>query len=167
MSEPVQIAAIDAGSNAVRLSVARAYSALDIEPMNSERYSLRLGENIFFRPSFSEEIFHRAAKAFKHFHEVMEEFGVTRYRAVATSATREAQNRQAFVRFIKQKSGSPWRSSERRRSRVWEEKRCWRRLDQRRRRDASPTWAEGAWRSPFCGTTPSNKARSFPSAPCA
>jgi len=32
MSEPVHIAAIDAGSNAVRLSVARAYSALDIEP---------------------------------------------------------------------------------------------------------------------------------------
>jgi len=105
MSEPVHIAAIDAGSNAVRLSVARAYSALDIEPLSSERYSLRLGESIFLRPSFSEEIFHRAAKAFKHFHEVMEEFGVTRYRAVATSATREAQNRQAFVRFVKQKSG--------------------------------------------------------------
>ena len=105
MSEPVQIAAIDAGSNAVRLSVARAYSALDIEPLSSERYSLRLGEGVFLRPSFSDEVFHRAAKAFKHFHEMMEEFGVTRYRAVATSATREAQNRQAFIRFIKQKSG--------------------------------------------------------------
>ena len=41
MSEPVHIAAIDAGSNAVRLSVARAYSALDIEPLHNERYSLR------------------------------------------------------------------------------------------------------------------------------
>jgi len=37
MSEPVHIAAIDAGSNAVRLSVARAYSALDIEPVHVER----------------------------------------------------------------------------------------------------------------------------------
>ncbi len=105
MSEPVHIAAIDAGSNAVRLSVARAYSALDIEPVHMERYPLRLGESVFVRPRFSEEIFKKAAKAFRHFRELMDEFGVTRYRAVATSATREARNRQAFVRHIKQKSG--------------------------------------------------------------
>src|ERR1700680_2860682 len=105
MSEPVHIAAIDAGSNAVRLSVARAYSALDIEPLYTERYSLRLGESVFLRHRFSEEIFKRAAKAFRHFREVMDEFGVTRYRAVATSASREARNRDAFVRQIKRKCG--------------------------------------------------------------
>ena len=105
MSEPVHIAAIDAGSNAVRLSVARAYSALDIEPLHTERYPLRLGESVFVRHRFSEEIFKKAAKAFRHFREVMDEFGVTRYRAVATSATREARNRRVFVRRIKQKSG--------------------------------------------------------------
>src|SRR5947209_19469564 len=105
MSEPVHIAAIDAGSNAVRLSVARAYSALDIEPLQTERYPLRLGEGVFVRHRFSEEIFKKAAKAFRHFRKVMDEFGVTRYRAVATSATREARNRKAFVRRIKQKSG--------------------------------------------------------------
>ncbi len=105
MSEPVHIAAIDAGSNAVRLSVARAYSALDIEPLHSERYSLRLGESVFLRPRFNEEVFNKAAKAFRHLHEVMDEFGVTRYRAVATSATREARNREKFVRTIKHRSG--------------------------------------------------------------
>jgi exopolyphosphatase/guanosine-5'-triphosphate,3'-diphosphate pyrophosphatase len=105
MSEPVHIAAIDAGSNAVRLSVARAYSALDIEPVHTERYPIRLGESVFVRPRFSEEVFKKAAKAFRHFHEVMAEYGVTRYRAVATSATREARNRKAFLRRIKQKSG--------------------------------------------------------------
>lgn len=41
MSDPVHIAAIDAGSNALRLAVARAFSALDIEPLVNER-SLRL-----------------------------------------------------------------------------------------------------------------------------
>ena len=105
MSEPVNIAAIDAGSNAVRLSVARAYSALDIEPLHNERYSLRLGEGVFLRPHFSEEVFNKAAKAFKHFHEVMDEFGVTRYRAVATSATREARNRETFINAVKHRSG--------------------------------------------------------------
>ncbi len=105
MSEPVHIAAIDAGSNALRMSVARAHSALDIEPLHSERYPLRLGENVFLKPRLSEEIFKKAAKAFRHFREIMEEYGVTRYRAVATSATREAQNRRAFLHAIKRKSG--------------------------------------------------------------
>jgi exopolyphosphatase/guanosine-5'-triphosphate,3'-diphosphate pyrophosphatase len=105
MSEPVHIAAIDAGSNALRLAVARAYSALDIEPLVNERYSLRLGEGVFLRHRFSEELFKKGVKAFRHFREIMEEFGVTRYRAVATSASREARNREAFVRQIKQKSG--------------------------------------------------------------
>jgi exopolyphosphatase / guanosine-5'-triphosphate,3'-diphosphate pyrophosphatase len=105
MPEPVPIAAIDAGSNAVRLSVARAYSALDIEPLQTERYPLRLGEGVFLRPHFTEDVFKKAAKAFRHLREVMDDFGVSRYRAVATSATREARNRQEFVRAIKRKSG--------------------------------------------------------------
>jgi exopolyphosphatase / guanosine-5'-triphosphate,3'-diphosphate pyrophosphatase len=105
MPDPVHIAAIDAGSNAVRLAVARAYSALDIEPLHSERYSLRLGESVFLRHRFTEDIFKKGVKAFRHFRELMDEFGVTKYRAVATSATREARNRDAFRRRIKQKSG--------------------------------------------------------------
>ena len=105
MPEPVHIAAIDAGSNAVRLSIARAYSALDIEPLISERCSLRLGEGVFVRHRFSEDIFKKSVKAFRNLHEFMEEHGVTKYRAVATSATREAQNRKTFLRRIKQATG--------------------------------------------------------------
>jgi len=105
MPEPVHIAAIDAGSNAVRLSVARAYSALDIEPLITERYPLRLGEGVFLRHRFSEEILNRGVKAFRHLHEIMDEFGVTKYRAVATSATREAKNRKLLIRRVKQATG--------------------------------------------------------------
>jgi len=49
--------------------------------VHTERYPLRLGESVFVRPRFSEEIFKKAAKAFRHFRELMDEFGVTRYRA--------------------------------------------------------------------------------------
>ena len=105
MPEPVHIAAIDAGSNAVRLSVARAYSALDIEPLISERYPLRLGEGVFVRHRFAEDLLKKAVKAFRHLREIMDEFGVTKYRAVATSATREAQNREEMVRRVKLASG--------------------------------------------------------------
>lgn len=104
MPEPVHIAAIDAGSNAVRLSVVRAYSPIDIEPVHNERYPLRLGESVFVNGRFTEEIFRKAADAFRHFREVMQEHEVTRYRAVATSATREAKNRKRFVRYIRRRS---------------------------------------------------------------
>jgi exopolyphosphatase/guanosine-5'-triphosphate,3'-diphosphate pyrophosphatase len=105
MPEPVHIAAIDAGSNAVRLSIARAYSALDIEPLHNERYPLRLGEGVFLRHRFSEDTLNKGAKAFRHFRECMDEFAVTKYRAVATSASREARNRDSLIRTVKKKSG--------------------------------------------------------------
>lgn len=105
MAEPVHIAAIDAGSNAIRLAVARAYSALDIETLQTERYPLRLGESVFLRHRFSEETLQKGVKAFRHFRGLMNEFGVTSYRAVATSASREAKNRGALVRRIKKRAG--------------------------------------------------------------
>ncbi|MGB7727660.1 MAG: Ppx/GppA phosphatase family protein [Candidatus Acidiferrum sp.] len=105
MPDPVHIAAIDAGSNAVRLSIARAYSGLDIEPLITERYPLRLGEGVFVRHRFTEEVLKKGMKAFRHLHEIMEEFGVTKYRAVATSASREAQNRGTLIRRVKQATG--------------------------------------------------------------
>ncbi|HET7108625.1 MAG TPA: Ppx/GppA phosphatase family protein [Candidatus Acidoferrum sp.] len=105
MPEPVHIAAIDAGSNAVRLSIVRAFSALDIEPLVNERFPLRLGEGVFLRHRFSEEILKKGVKAFRHLHEIMEEYGVTKYRAVATSASREARNSGTLVRRVKQVTG--------------------------------------------------------------
>ena len=105
MPDPVHIAAIDAGSNAVRLAIVRAFSALDIEPLVNERFPLRLGEGVFLRHRFSEEILKKGVKAFRHLHEVMEEYGVTKYRAVATSASREARNSGTLVRRVKQAAG--------------------------------------------------------------
>lgn len=105
LAEPVNIAAIDAGSNAIRLSVARAYSAIDIEPVYSERLPLRLGESVFLRQRFSEETLSKAVQAFRHFRGLLDEHGVTKYRAVATSASREARNRGSLVRRIKKKAG--------------------------------------------------------------
>jgi exopolyphosphatase / guanosine-5'-triphosphate,3'-diphosphate pyrophosphatase len=105
MSEPVHIAAIDAGSNAVRLSIARAYSALDVEPLVNERFPLRLGEGVFIRHRFSEDLLKKGIKAFVHLKEIMDEYGVTKYRAVATSASREARNGSTLVHRVKQATG--------------------------------------------------------------
>jgi len=155
MPEPIHIAAIDAGSNAVRLSVARAHSALDIEPLQSERYPLRLGESVFLRQHFSKDVFKKAAKAFRHFHDIMDEFGVARYRAVATSATREAENRDAFVRAIKRKSGVLLEVISAAAGRP-----CWRPWGLKPLRAVLSIWAAEAWRSASSEITTWNKALS-------
>jgi len=108
MSEPVHIAAIDAGSNAVRLCVARAYSALDIEPIHVERYPLRLGESVFVRHRFSEEIFKKAAKAFRHFRELMDEFGALRFRASRVALVKRETARRLCVASNRNR-GSGWK----------------------------------------------------------
>ena len=105
LAEPIHIAAIDAGSNALRFSIARALSPLDIEVLLSERCPVRLGENAFTEQRISDETLSLAAKAFRDFRGKMNEFGVAAYRAVATSAAREARNRRALVARVQRAAG--------------------------------------------------------------
>ncbi len=102
---PLNIAAIDAGSNALRLVIARADSPWEITKLAAERYPVRLGHNAFTRHKLDEETIRKALKAFRHFRELMEAHDVQRYRAVATSATREARNRREFQERVLRKSG--------------------------------------------------------------
>ncbi|HYL11328.1 MAG TPA: Ppx/GppA phosphatase family protein [Candidatus Acidoferrales bacterium] len=105
MAEPIHIAAMDAGSNALRFSIARSLSPLDIEVLSSERIPVRLGENAFTEQRIGEETLSLAAQAFRDFRAKMNEFGVTAYRAVATSAAREARNRRALVSRVQRAAG--------------------------------------------------------------
>ncbi len=104
LAEPIAIAAIDAGSNALRLSIARARSLLDIEVLATERYPVRLGENVFTHGAFTRKTIRAAGKAFRHFRSLMKRYGVVEYRAVATSAVREARNRRALTLRVSRSS---------------------------------------------------------------
>jgi len=101
---PLHIAAIDAGSNAVRLVIARASSAARIEILKTERYPLRLGRSVFVKHRFEPKTMKRGVEAFRHFRRLLDRYGVTRYRAVATSATREARNRREFLERIRREA---------------------------------------------------------------
>jgi exopolyphosphatase / guanosine-5'-triphosphate,3'-diphosphate pyrophosphatase len=105
LAAPVHLAAIDAGSNALRLVIARATSPDHLEELENERAAVRLGHQAFTRRVISNETIARAARAFRHFRRVMDHYHVTIYRAVATSAAREARNRQALIARIQRKSG--------------------------------------------------------------
>lgn len=105
MAAPVQLAAIDAGSNAIRLVVARATSPHHIQILESERASVRLGHNAFTRRLIPRETIGRAIRTFREFREKMDHHHVTAYRAVATAAAREARNYRELMDRIRRKAG--------------------------------------------------------------
>jgi exopolyphosphatase/guanosine-5'-triphosphate,3'-diphosphate pyrophosphatase len=105
VAAPVQLAAIDAGSNAIRLVVARATSATQIEILQNERAAVRLGHNAFTRRVLDSKTILRAVRAFREFRTAMDHHQVTAYRAVATAAAREARNSRRLLDRIRRKTG--------------------------------------------------------------
>ena len=105
MAAPVQLAAIDAGSNAIRLAIARATSAKNIEIIDNERASVRLGHNAFTRRVIGNDTIGRATRAFRQFRDRMDQYNVGAYRAVATAAAREARNHRRLMDRVRRKAG--------------------------------------------------------------
>ena len=102
---PLTIAALDAGSNAIRAVVARASSATEIRELASARWSVRLGHNVFTRKRLDPRTMERAVEAFRHFRSLLDRYEVDEYSAVATSAMREAANRDALISRIFREAG--------------------------------------------------------------
>jgi exopolyphosphatase/guanosine-5'-triphosphate,3'-diphosphate pyrophosphatase len=100
MYRPIRIGAVDAGTNAIRVVVAQAESPTEIVRIHKERWPVRLGHNVFTGQRFDQKTLDQATEAFSHFRRVFDRFEVDRYRAVATSATREAENRDVLLRQI-------------------------------------------------------------------
>ncbi len=96
---------MDAGSNAIRLAIARATSPENIEILENERASVRLGHNAFTRRILDDATIARASRAFRHFRSRMDHHHVSAYRAVATAAAREARNCRKLLDRIRRKSG--------------------------------------------------------------
>lgn len=105
----LKFAAIDIGSNAVRLLFCNVYNQPNGETVFKKssliRVPIRLGEDAFTNQVISpqkEEQLVKTMKAFKYLIEVAE---VISYRACATSAMREAGNSQSLVDRILMESG--------------------------------------------------------------
>jgi exopolyphosphatase / guanosine-5'-triphosphate,3'-diphosphate pyrophosphatase len=93
---PVTLGAIDAGSNAIRAMVATATSPSTYSKVISRRMAVRLGHGAFTRGRLDAATIDAAANAFGAFRRMFDEHGVTAYRAVATSAMRNAHNRDVL-----------------------------------------------------------------------
>lgn len=94
---PTTLAAIDIGSNAIRLSIGRIESDRRVTIVDNFREAVRLGRDVFTKRVISEETMEAALDAFRRFKEIIERNNVTFTKAVATSALREAMNRDSFT----------------------------------------------------------------------
>lgn len=101
----IRVAAIDAGSNAIRFVVADFDGPLSYSVVHKVREPIRLGHHVFTRGGLDEDTMDLAVAAFRLFRRHIDALGVERFRAVATSATREAANRDVFLDRIRARSG--------------------------------------------------------------
>lgn len=97
--------AIDAGSNAIRLHLVLPSSTGKLRRLSKKRFAVRMGRSAFRSGAFSEKAMTKALRAFEEIRELMDESGVVEYRAVATSAWREARNGEDLVRRIERTTG--------------------------------------------------------------
>ncbi|WP_420322160.1 Ppx/GppA phosphatase family protein [Flagellimonas sp.] len=104
-----KFAAIDIGSNAIRLLVNNVIEQAEKPTIfkKSEiiRVPVRLGEDAFTKGEISENSLKRLIKTMKSFDLLMQVYGVEKYMACATSALREAKNGAEVVEKVFKESG--------------------------------------------------------------
>ena len=98
-------AAIDIGSNSCRLAIASVTQQHKLRTLHEDREVTRLGESVFQAGVISPEAMASTIKALKRFHKAVQEHVVDRVRVVATSATRDALNAEAFRTRVKSSTG--------------------------------------------------------------
>ncbi|MDO4913584.1 MAG: Ppx/GppA phosphatase family protein [Bifidobacteriaceae bacterium] len=100
--DSVIVAGVDCGTNSIRLKIARVtdHGMRDIVPR--ELRVIRLGQDVDTNHRFAKEALERAYCAANEFAQILSQHEVQAMRFVATSATRDAANRQEFEDTIEQ-----------------------------------------------------------------
>ncbi|MEU3554575.1 Ppx/GppA phosphatase family protein [Streptomyces fragilis] len=93
-----RVAAVDCGTNSIRLLVADADPATgELTELDRRMTIVRLGQGVDRTGRLAPEALERTFAACREYAAVIEEHGAERIRFVATSASRDAENRDEFV----------------------------------------------------------------------
>ncbi|MFB7918618.1 exopolyphosphatase [Streptomyces sp. NPDC056061] len=97
-----RVAAIDCGTNSIRLLVADADPATgELVELDRRMEIVRLGQGVDRTGRLAPEALERTFAACRRYAEVIEGYGAPRLRFVATSASRDAENRDEFVSGVR------------------------------------------------------------------
>ncbi len=106
-----KFAAIDIGSNAIRLLIHNVIEETGKETIFSKsalfRIPVRLGDDSFTVGEISAHNVHRILQTMQAFNLLMETMGIEKYKACATSAMREATNGIEIIQEIRKATGIP------------------------------------------------------------
>lgn len=100
-----KIAAIDIGSNTVRLLIAEISANGDFREIDSARVICRLGEGLHNEKRLLESRMSMTLQTLQNFRDRCREHGDIAIHAVATSAVRESSNGEEFVRRAREQAG--------------------------------------------------------------
>ncbi|MFE6484684.1 exopolyphosphatase [Streptomyces sp. NPDC057757] len=96
-----RVAAVDCGTNSIRLLVADADPATgELVDLDRRMTIVRLGQGVDRTGRLAPEALERTFAACREYAAVIKELGAQRLRFVATSASRDAENRDEFVRGV-------------------------------------------------------------------
>ncbi|MFI5631530.1 exopolyphosphatase [Streptomyces sp. NPDC051664] len=96
-----RVAAIDCGTNSIRLLVADADPATgELTELDRRMEIVRLGQGVDRTGRLAPEALERTFAACRRYEAVIKEHGAEKLRFVATSASRDAENRDEFVRGV-------------------------------------------------------------------
>src|SRR3984885_6337173 len=99
-------AAVDIGSNSVRLKIARLQAGR-LRSLHEDREVTRLGDGVFRSGFLTPESMAETVKVLRRFHRATQQVVTDNVRVVATSALRDARNSQAFLEWVRSATG--WR----------------------------------------------------------
>ncbi len=102
---PESVAVIDIGASAVRLVVAELTPGRPPQVVEEVVRGVSLGKDTFSTGRIGSAVMDAALHAFEGFKRLMDEHGATRYRALATSAVREASNADTFLDRVQIRTG--------------------------------------------------------------
>jgi exopolyphosphatase/guanosine-5'-triphosphate,3'-diphosphate pyrophosphatase len=107
----MKLAAIDIGSNGIRLLICRPLElkspSSTFKKVELTRLPLRLGDDVFNTKHISKKKADLLLKAMQAFSLLLEIYNVDGFKACATSAMRDAQNADKIIQKILQKTGIP------------------------------------------------------------
>ncbi|MFF8397663.1 exopolyphosphatase [Streptomyces sp. NPDC016172] len=96
-----RVAAVDCGTNSIRLLVADADPATgELVDLDRRMTIVRLGQGVDRTGRLAPEALQRTFAACREYAGIIKEHGAERLRFVATSASRDAENRDEFVRGV-------------------------------------------------------------------
>jgi exopolyphosphatase/guanosine-5'-triphosphate,3'-diphosphate pyrophosphatase len=99
------VAVLDMGATAVRLVVAELPPGERPRILEEASRAVLLGKDAFTGGRLGASTIEATLRALEGFRRIMDSYGVVRYRAVATSAVREAVNRDTFLDRVRLRAG--------------------------------------------------------------